>query len=104
MFRSDLLGRLVFAQPLERGLPHHARAGPREFELVRELGLKTGVTEAIEKELLQRAKVKIPTTNKAGKTKNKSVDVVQLTEAGEKYLRDAAKPDDLPMWRETSRP
>ena len=61
--------------------------------------LKTGVKEAIEKNYLQQGKIKIPTVNKAGKTTNKNLDVFQLTEAGEQYLREAADSDTLAATR-----
>jgi hypothetical protein len=61
--------------------------------------LKPGVKEAVEKNFLQQGKVKVPTMNKAGKTTNKNVDVIQLTEAGERYLREAADPEALAATR-----
>jgi hypothetical protein len=62
-------------------------------------GLKAGMNETLEKNLLQKGKSKVATINKAGKATTKSVDVVQLTEAGEKYLRDAVQPEALAATR-----
>jgi hypothetical protein len=56
---------------------------------------KTAIQAAKEKKWLEETKIGIPTQNKAGKTTLKKTPVLNITEAGEQFVRQAAAPEVL---------